>query len=132
MPPRLTEIELVVEDMGRSLAFYRRLGLDIPATSDSESHVEVELPGGLRLSWDTVEWVHQAFDPDYKQIAGNQIDLQFECEDPSEVDTVYTELIDAGYVGVHAPANTIWQNRYATVSDPDGNHVDLFAPLQTS
>lgn len=40
-------IELVVADMAASLAFYRLLGLDIPAEADAERHVEVPL-GGLR------------------------------------------------------------------------------------
>jgi catechol 2,3-dioxygenase-like lactoylglutathione lyase family enzyme len=53
MTPRLDLISLVVADMGRSLAFYRRLGLPIPAGTDAEPHLEVALPGGLRLAWET-------------------------------------------------------------------------------
>jgi catechol 2,3-dioxygenase-like lactoylglutathione lyase family enzyme len=50
MTIRFDLIGLVVDDMARSLAFYRRLGLEIPAASDAEPHVEVTLPGGLRLA----------------------------------------------------------------------------------
>ena len=39
--------------MARSLAFYRRLGFDLPAEADAETHVEAALPGGLRIAWDT-------------------------------------------------------------------------------
>jgi catechol 2,3-dioxygenase-like lactoylglutathione lyase family enzyme len=35
MTTRLDLIGLVVADMGRSLAFYRRLGFDIPASADN-------------------------------------------------------------------------------------------------
>ena len=35
--------EAVVADMGKSLAFYRRLGLDIPDSADAEPHVEAAL-----------------------------------------------------------------------------------------
>ena len=42
----LDVIGLVVTDMAATLAFYRRLGLDIPADADSEPHAEVPLPGG--------------------------------------------------------------------------------------
>ena len=43
MTARLDIIGMVVEDMARSLAFYRRLGLDVPADADTEPHVEATL-----------------------------------------------------------------------------------------
>ena len=57
MTPRLDAIGLVVSDMAASLAFYRRLGLDIPADADSAPHVEATLPGGLTelLNSDTAQ-----------------------------------------------------------------------------
>ena len=55
LTPRLDLIGLVVADMSASLSFYRRLGLDLPAESDGEPHVEVTLAGGLRLAFDTLE-----------------------------------------------------------------------------
>src|SRR5689334_21195540 len=54
---RLDAIGIVVSDMAKSLAFYRRLGLDAPASADGEGHVEVGLAGGLRLLFDTAELV---------------------------------------------------------------------------
>ncbi len=54
-------IGVVVADMRASLAFYRRLGLEIPAEADGEPHVEVDL-GGVRLAFDTRETV-RSFDP---------------------------------------------------------------------
>ena len=44
MAPRFDVIGVVVSDMATSLAFYRRLGLEIPADSDAAPHVEVALP----------------------------------------------------------------------------------------
>jgi uncharacterized glyoxalase superfamily protein PhnB len=128
MTPRIAVIELVVEDMGRSFAFYRRLGLDIPDSADAEPHVEVALPGGLKLAWDSVETI-RSFDPDYEQPGVSQIALAFECDGPAGVDATYAELTDAGYKGERAPWDAFWGQRYATVADPDRNHVDLFAPL---
>jgi len=40
-------VGIVVEDMARSLAFYRRLGFDLPATADAEPH-EVVLDRSFR------------------------------------------------------------------------------------
>lgn len=122
---------MVVADMGRSLAFYRRLGLDIPAGADAEPHVDAQLPGGLRLAWDTIETI-RSFDPEWKPPGGSQISLAFECESPAAVDALYSELVDAGYDGSLPPWNAFWGQRYAVMHDPDGNGVDLFAPLPAS
>ena len=46
-------IGIVVRDMAAALRFYRTLGLEIPADQDAEPHVEVTLPGGFRIAWDT-------------------------------------------------------------------------------
>ena len=53
-------IGFVVDDMARTLAFYRELGLDLPPEADGEAHVELTLPGGLRMLWDTAEVVDTA------------------------------------------------------------------------
>src|SRR2546426_4159056 len=68
MTPRLDLIGLVVRDLAASLAFYRRLGLEIPAGAETEAHVEATLRGGLRLAWDTVD-VMQSFDPNWTPAA---------------------------------------------------------------
>jgi catechol 2,3-dioxygenase-like lactoylglutathione lyase family enzyme len=129
MAPSLNMIGIVVADMAASLAFYRRLGLDIPAEADHEPHVEVTLPGGLRLGWDTVETV-RSFDPQWSPPQGSpRVGLAFACADPAEVDRVYTDLVRAGYDGHKEPWDAFWGQRYALVHDPDGNSIDLFAPL---
>lgn len=126
MTPKLDQIGIVVEDMGASLAFYRRLGLDVPLDSDNEPHVEVVLPGGLRFAWDTVATV-RSFAPEWtKPTGGTAIGLAFLCDD---VDKTYQELVDAGYESEKQPWDAFWGQRYACVRDPDGNVVDLFAPL---
>ena len=130
MTARFDALGLVVADMGRSLAFYRRLGLEIPAEGDAEPHVEASLPGGTRMLWDTVETI-QSFDPDWAPPSGGHgIGLAFACDDPADVDRTYAELIGAGYEGHKEPWDAFWGQRYATVRDPDGNGVDLFAPLE--
>lgn len=128
MQPRLDLIGLIVEDMARSLAFYRRLGLDLPPEADKEPHAEVTLPGGLRLAWDTVETV-RSFDPDWQPPTGGpRIGLAFRVDTTAEVDAVYDQLVAAGFTGHKAPWDAFWGQRYATVRDPDGNSVDLFCP----
>jgi hypothetical protein len=62
MTVRFNLVGVVVAEMAHSLAFYRTLGLDLPADADSQPHVEASLPGGLRMAWDTTEIV-RSFDP---------------------------------------------------------------------
>ena len=39
------------------------------------------------------------------------------------------KVVGAGFTGKTEPFDAFWGQRYATVVDPDGNPVDLFAPL---
>jgi uncharacterized glyoxalase superfamily protein PhnB len=126
--PKLDFIGIVVEDMERSLAFYRLLGVDVPESG--EAHVEATLPNGMRVGWDTVETI-RSFDPDWEPPSGGQrIGLAFLCDSPGEVDSIYAELAKAGH-GHKEPWDAFWGQRYAQVRDPDGNILDLFAPLDT-
>ena len=43
MTPRFEAFSVVVSDMARSLAFYRKLGLEFPDGAESEDHVEAQL-----------------------------------------------------------------------------------------
>lgn len=129
MTPQFAVVGLVVDDMAKSLAFYRRLGLDIPSAADSEPHVACALPGGLQIMWDTVDTI-RSFDPTWSRPSGSpRTGLAFECSSPSEVDRVYRELVDAGHQGHLEPWDAFWGQRYAVVHDPDGNGVDLFCQL---
>ncbi|KOT55036.1 VOC family protein [Streptomyces rimosus] len=127
--PRFAAIGMVVADMAASLAFYRRLGLTVPAEADTAPHAEATLPGGLRLMWDTYETA-RSIDPGWTPPAGGAATgLAFECAGPAEVDKVYAELVDAGYTGEKQPWDADWGQRYAVIQDPDGHGVDLFAAL---
>ena len=129
--PKLDVVGMVVTDMAATLAFYRRLGLEIPEGAENElhGHVEATLPGGLRLAWDTVE-VIRSFDPEWQPPAGgHRMSLAFLCDSPADVDERFRELVGAGYRAHKEPWDAFWGQRYAEVLDPDGNVVDLFAPL---
>ena len=129
MATNLAVVEIVVAEMGRALTFYRRLGLDIPTEADTQPHVEAELPGGLKVAFDTIETIH-SFDESWQPPSGSpRMSLAFQCGSPAEVDKVYEELVSAGYDGHREPWDAPWGMRYAVVHDPDGNGVDLFCPL---
>ena len=123
-------VELVVTDMAATLAFYRHLGLDIPADADTQPHVDVELAGGMRLAFDT-EGTIRSFDSGWSRPegGGHRVALAFSCDSPAEVDKAWTDLTGAGSDGHLPPWDAFWGMRYAVVHDPDGTPVDLFAPL---
>ena len=129
MAPTFNAIGVTVADMAATLTFYRLLGLEFAPADDAEGHVECEGPGGVRIMFDTVSVVH-SFDPDWQPpVGGPAMSLAFECADPAEVDATVAEIAQAGFNVQKVPWDAFWGQRYATVSDPDGNHVDLFAWL---
>jgi uncharacterized glyoxalase superfamily protein PhnB len=124
MTPTPNALGLVVADMDRAVEFYRRLGIEFSGDTD---HREYELAGGLRLMLDSEESV-QGFTTGWVAPSGSpRAALAFECATPAEVDSAYADLIAAGAGSVREPWDAFWGQRYASVTDPDGNGVDLYA-----
>ncbi len=124
-------VGVIVSDLHRSIEFYSRLGLEFPAEPDpmSHGHVEASLPGGLRFTLDAEESI-MSFDPEWSPPSdGHRVGMAFRCDSAADVDRLYRELVDAGSESYKEPWDAFWGQRYAQVKDPDGNVVDLFAPL---
>lgn len=129
MTVKLGLIGIVTADLAASLAFYRTLGLPIPEGLDGEPHVEIEVSPGVRLAWDTIATI-RSFDPSYEPgSGGHRIALAFDAGSPDGVDAAYARMIAAGHAGHAEPWDAFWGQRYATLLDPDGNGVDLYASL---
>ena len=129
MSPQLDFFGIVVSDMARSVAFYRRLGLEFPDGAENEQHVEAPLSGGMRYALDTEE-VMKSFDSNWVRPSnGHAVGGAFRCESPEEVDRVYRELLEAGGSPHKEPWDAFWGQRYAQLADPDGTVIDLYAPL---
>jgi catechol 2,3-dioxygenase-like lactoylglutathione lyase family enzyme len=129
MRPTSTVFQIFVHDLQRSLVFYRLLGLPVPDPEGSP-HVAVELPGGNTLSFDTEETIagmHPGWAP--PSSSDSRLALALGVESRAEVDALFEKVIAAGHSGPLKPYDAPWGQRYATVADPDGNWVDLFAPL---
>ncbi|HZN78647.1 MAG TPA: VOC family protein [Mycobacterium sp.] len=132
MDIRLTSavFQVFAHDLARSIAFYRLLGLPVP---DAEiPHVAVELPGGNSLSLDTDETIagmHPGWSP--PSSSDSRVALALGVSSPAEVDALFEKITAAGHAGQLAPYDAPWGMRYATVADPDGNWVDLFALLES-
>lgn len=126
-------IGIVTADLGASLAFYRALGVDVPSGQEGAPHAEAKLPGGMTLAWDPVSTI-QGFMPGFELPSGeNRIGFAFRAESPEEVDRAYAEIVRQYPAAGHtAPWDAPWGQRYSTVLDPDGNSIDLYAPLPSS
>ena len=66
-------------------------------------------------------------DPAWITPVGRRVTFACRCDTADEVDAVYARMMQAGFVGLRAPWDSPWGQRYAFVQDPDGNRVDLFA-----
>lgn len=123
--PVIDAIGVVASDMAASVAFYRRVGVPLPEGVEAEEHVEAPLGSGVRLMIDTEELIRGVF-PDFTGTAGDRVAFAARLDSPAEVDALYAELDSDGF-GVKEPYDAPWGMRYATVRDPDGLHVDLYA-----
>ena len=122
-----TVIEIVSSDLPRSLSFYRLLGLAVP--DPDGPHVEVELPGGNRLAFDTEEIIagmHPGWAP---PTSAGRVALAFGLRSAAEVDELFSRVVHAGHPSTLEPFDAPWGQHYASVTDPDGTTVDLFAAL---
>lgn len=124
---RLDAIGIVCKNLNESLAFYELLGLHF-GKQDGD-HIETELPGGIRIMLDTEELTRRVY-PGWVQPVGQRIGLAFLCDSADDVDSLFERIISAGYRAGRAPWDAFWGQRYASVLDPDGNSIDLFATLR--
>ena len=127
---RLDAVGIVVSDLARAVRFYRMLGAPFAeGAEEEEGHAEAQLEGGVRLLLDSEE-VILGFDPGWSRGTGSPTaSLAFLCADPAAVDDLYARALEAGAKAHKEPWDAFWGQRYASLRDPDGNGVDLFAAL---
>ena len=136
MALELYMLGLVVQDMGKSLEFYRRLGLAIPEGSEDKTHVEVKMGSGLTFFLDSRP---SRFDPGFvRRDDPGRIEasdsyrslLEFYLKTRDNVDAKYTELTGFGYQSQRAPYETSFGMYFAMIKDPDGNTILLSGDLK--
>lgn len=122
----LDAIGIITKDIKKSVQFYQLLGLKFPETEGD--HLEAVCENGLRVMLDT-EALMKKLNPEWVQPVGQRMTLAFLCESPKKVDEAFAAVTEAGFAAGKKPWDAFWGQRYASVVDPDGNAVDLFAPL---
>jgi uncharacterized glyoxalase superfamily protein PhnB len=127
MTPRLNLVDLVARDYDASLAFYRRLGIDVAdgPTGDIR-HADVDF-GDVSLHVDN-DHLAELYNAGARAGRSGRVVIGFGVDSRDEVDAVYADLTGAGYEGRQPPYDAFWGARYAIVADPDGNDVGIMSP----
>jgi catechol 2,3-dioxygenase-like lactoylglutathione lyase family enzyme len=136
--PVLDQINLVCGDMDASLAFYRRLGVEIPdaavwRTPTGAHHVSA----GDRSADQAIDFDldSTAFAQRWNSAWKDRTDLRgrvvvgFGVSTRAAVDDVFRDMTSAGYRGLQEPHDAFWGARYAIIEDPDGIAVGVMSPI---
>ena len=131
---KLDAISIITADMPSAVQFYSALGLDLVDGGADAPHTEFS-SGSLRLLLDT-EAVILSIDPEWTwPTGGHKMSLAFDCSNAEAVDTTFAQLTAGGAGSDPVAASSMnpgmrsGGQRYAVVSDPDDNTIDLFAAL---
>ena len=128
MKLRIDAIAVTSKDFNATVAFYSRLGFEFPPFSQDDQHIEpITQQGAVRLMIDHVDLMRSLNGCDPSPATHSAFALL--CDSPSQVNAICANLKEAGYVFKTDPWDAFWGQRYATVIDPDGYEIDLFAPL---
>ena len=123
--PRFTMVVLLIEDMARSLAFYRPLGIEFPADADQKKDIGVDIGDGRTIIWTTTfaRYDHERETPR----GSSRVMLEFFVDGNDAVDALFEELTAAGHHGRRAPFLTDFDAYMCMVDDPDGNTILITA-----
>ena len=121
-------IDIVVADMAKALAFYRLLGLPTPSGCEDEMQVQIATPSCPTIGL-VLEQAVRHHDAAWVTPVGQRVTFACQCDTPDEVDATYEKMTLAGYTGPKKPWDAFWGQRYASINDPDGNRVDVFAAI---
>src|SRR3954452_16379056 len=136
--PTLDQINIVCGDVEASLAFYRRLGVEIPdaavwRTPSGGHHAGAADPSvdhAIHLDLDSTAFAQQ-WNAGWKgrtDLRG-RIVVGFRVPARADVDTVFRDMTGAGYRGLQEPWDAFWGARYAIIEDPDGIAVGVMSPI---
>jgi catechol 2,3-dioxygenase-like lactoylglutathione lyase family enzyme len=134
----LDQVNLVCGDTEASIAFYRRLGVDIPdaavwRTATGAHHISA----GGRSSDQAIDFdldstvFAQCWNNGWKgrpNLRGRVV-VGFSVDTRGAVDEVFCDMTRAGYRGLQEPVDAFWGARYAIIEDPDGIAVGVMSPI---
>lgn len=136
--PTLNQLNVVSADLDASLAFYRRLGVEIPdsnvwrtATGGHHANaVDHVAEPAIHLDIDSTAFA-QCWNSGWKGRADlrGRVVIGFGVPTRDAVDNVFRDMTRAGYRGLQEPHDAFWGARYAVIEDPDGIAVGVMSPI---
>jgi catechol 2,3-dioxygenase-like lactoylglutathione lyase family enzyme len=137
-PLALEQINIVVRDMPKSVAFYRLLGVAIDENRDprwaewARHHVNGTASNGVRVELDSVAFAKQ-WNPGLDETRlGSAVIPIFHVSSREEVDRIHARVTAAGHRTHQPPEDAFWGARYAIVEDPDGTSIGIMSPIDDS
>ncbi len=135
--PTLDQLNIVSSNLEASIAFYRRLGIDIPdprvwRTATGAHHASAQ-DAGVDFDLDSTAFA-QVWNTGWhgrEDLAGRVV-VGLHVASRDEVDRLYGEMTAAGHRGLQAPYDAFWGARYAVIEDPDGVAVGLMSPVSAA
>lgn len=127
MKPTIDAIGIVAKDLETTLRFYTLLGFDLKKFGENGDHYEATQENGLRLMIDTEALIKSLGQPAATPASFAMFSLKYAT--PEDLDAAVTQVRAAGHEIIMEPADMFWGQRYATIKDPNGNRIDLFAWL---
>jgi catechol 2,3-dioxygenase-like lactoylglutathione lyase family enzyme len=114
---------IITDDVDRLAAFYEEL-LGVPADRPAPIFAVFRAATGT-LAIGAAATVPV---PGFADRAGSVI-VEFQVDSPDEVDRIHEDLRERGVPVAQPPSTMPWGNRSLLVEDPDGNLVNVFAPI---
>ena len=136
--PVVDQLNLVVGDMEKAIAFYRAVGFDIAEeaiwiTDTGAHHVVMRMPDGFELALDS-ERLAATYNAGWRagRSEGGGVVIGLRLVNAEAVDATFARLKADGHEAMQPPYYTFWGSRYAIVADPDGNHIGLMGPPEAA
>ena len=117
------QLNLVVADMDRSLAFYNLLGW---APDRVGPHASMTFDNGFTVDFDTQEFAEH-WNSAAPPLAPGSVVLSVMLGERQAVDDTWQRLVDAGHESRQPPYDAFWGSRFAIAVDPDGYQIGLMS-----
>ena len=124
---KFASVRLVTNDLDKLAAFYTTL-TGVAANRLSPEFAEIRL-AGVTLAISTESLIKQFNAGAATAAANRSAILEFQVDD---VDAVLTQLGDTSVDCAMMPTDQPWGNRSMLLRDPDGNLINIFAPINRS
>ncbi|UAJ80225.1 VOC family protein [Leifsonia sp. ZF2019] len=123
----LAATRIFTDDVDGMVAFYERV-TGLGATRRHPLFAELVTPSGT-LAIASTRTVAAMGDSGMRAADNHSVCLDFRVGSPDAVDAAHRDLSEGAARIVQEPADMPWGNRSLLIADPDGNLVNVFAPL---